>query len=61
MEQNPVLPLQVSNIFQAFELLKSDVLRACRTQIGDAARLGEQRDACDRLFATVTQVGHFIE
>ena len=48
--------MPVESIFEAFELLKNDVARACRTQIGDAARLGEQLDACNRFHVSVTQV-----
>ena len=51
-----LLPMPVESIFEAFELLKNDVARACRTQIGDAARLGEQLDACNRFHVSVTQV-----
>ena len=31
------------NIRSAYHLLEQDVVRALRTQLGDAARLGEQR------------------
>ncbi|KAK7696059.1 hypothetical protein QCA50_000700 [Cerrena zonata] len=55
MNTDQDLPPQISNIFHAFELLKGDVLRACRTQIGDAARLRVEIDACDRLLAVVHQ------
>ncbi|THH14994.1 hypothetical protein EUX98_g9532 [Antrodiella citrinella] len=49
------VPLPLSSIITAFDLLKRDVEVALNTQVGDGARLEEQVQACYRFSASVQQ------
>lgn len=48
--------LPVQSIMDAFELLKRDVRRACYTQVGDAARIQEEIEGCERMRAMIDLV-----
>ncbi len=58
MTQRTLLPLE--SIQGAFELLKTDVRRACLTQVGDTRQLQEQIQACLRFDTAVTQVCYVL-
>lgn len=45
-QNNPPIPLPVQTIYQAFDDLGRHVYQALRTQVGDAARLEEQKRQC---------------
>lgn len=51
-----VTPLAVQNIFAVHEQLKTRVSAALHTQLGDAARLGAQRQECANLLSHVHNV-----
>ena len=47
----------MDNFRAAYVILEQDVSRSLHTQVGDAARLGEQRDRALRFLANAEQVG----
>lgn len=49
-------PLPVQNILAVYEQLKTRVSAALHTQLGDAARLGAQRQECSNLLSHINAV-----
>jgi hypothetical protein len=57
---HPNPPLQLQSIRAAVKEVGDRVHQALRTQIGDVARLGAQRNECLRLMVTVQQVSNSL-
>jgi hypothetical protein len=60
MNHHPNPPLQLQSIRVAVKELGDQVSQALRTQIGDVAQLGAQRNECLRLMVMVQQVSNSL-